>query len=215
MDASDVAEQIRAAVEEERAGQRAVERLRTEGAIAIAVLAMLLAIASLGGGNVTKEMINANIHASDTWLFFQAKTMRQTANELAAEQLETGLLLHGDGLNEESRQNIQRTVERYRMAVARYESEPDPKDPTNLLKGEGKRELIARARNWEARRDRAQAQDPNLDYATALYQIAIVLGSVSIVAASRRILLFSLAVGVVATLLMLNGFFLFVALPIG
>ena len=45
--------------------------------------------------------------------------------------------------------------------------------------------------------------------------LAIVLGSVSIVAASRRILLFSLAVGVVATLLMLNGFFLFVALPIG
>jgi len=54
----------------------------------IAVLAMLLAIASLGGQNATKEMLNATILASDTWAFYQAKNIRQTDMRLAAEQLE-------------------------------------------------------------------------------------------------------------------------------
>lgn len=214
MEASDAAEQIRDAVETERAERRAGERLRTQAAITIAVLAMLLAIASLGGQNATKEMINANIHASDSWAFYQAKNIRQTVNQLAADQLETTLLLHGGELGEEARQRIQSVIGRHRATVARYESEPDSKDPTNLLKGEGKKELMARARDWEVRRDHAQAQDPNFDYSTALYQIAIVLGSVAIVASSRPILLLSLALGTVATLLMLNGFLLLFELPL-
>ena len=56
---------------------------------------------------------------------------------------------------------------------------------------------------------------PNFDFAQALYQISIVLGSVSIVAASRRLLGLALALGTVATLFMLNGFLLLVNLPIG
>ncbi len=215
MEASDAAEQIREAVEAERVERRAEQRHRTQAAISIAVLAMLLAIASLGGQNATKEMINANIHASDTWAFYQAKNIRQAANQLAAEQLDVTMLLHGSELNEETRQRIQGIIERYKTTLARYESEPDLKDPTNPLKGDGKKELAARARDWEVRRDRAQAQDPNFDFATALYQIAIVLGSVAIVATSRRILLLSLAVGTMATVLMLNGFFLFFELPFG
>jgi hypothetical protein len=74
---------------------------------------------------------------------------------------------------------------------------------------------MARARAWEAKRQQAQAQDPNFDHAVAFLQIAIVLGSVAIVAGSRRILALALAIGVVATLLMLNGFFLFLELPVG
>jgi Domain of unknown function (DUF4337) len=208
MDANDVSEQIRAAVETERAEHRVEERFRTRGAIIIGILAMLLAIASLGGENATKEMINANIHASDNWAFYQAKNIRQTVNQLAADELEATILLHGTTLTDEARQEIQRRIERFRATAARYESEPDASDPANPLKGEGKRELFARARRWEIRRDQAQAQDPNFDYALAFFQIAIVLGSVAIVATSRWILWLALAVGIVATLLMLNGFFL-------
>jgi hypothetical protein len=213
MDANDVSEQIRAAVETERAEHRVEERFRTRGAIVIAVLAMLLAIASLGGENATKEMINANIHASDNWAFYQAKSIRQTVNQLAADELEASTLLHGATLTDEARQEMQRRIERYRATAARYESEPDASDPTSPLKGEGKRELFARARHWEVRRDQARAQDPNFDYARAFFQIAIVLGSVAIVASSRWILRLAVAVGMVATLLMLNGFFLAIQLP--
>lgn len=210
MDASDIADQLREAAEADRAEQRAVEQFRTRAAIIIAVLAMLLAIASLGGENATKEMINANILASDTWAFYQAKNIRQTDFRLAAEELE----LHLPTLPPEQQEAARQRIESYKATVARYESEPDPDDPTNPLKGEGKKELSAQARNWEARRARAQAQDPNFDYSTALFQIAIVLSSVAIVTTSRPILGLGLGLGAVATALMLNGYFMFFDLPL-
>ena len=74
---------------------------------------------------------------------------------------------------------------------------------------------MAKAREREAARDRAMRQDPNFDYAQALFQIAIVLGSVAIVAVSGRLLVISLTLGAVATLLTLNGFLLVFDLPIG
>jgi hypothetical protein len=211
MDAVDAADTIREAAEEQRIAD---ENFRRRAALTIGVLAMLLAIAGLGGENATKEMINANIHASDTWAFYQAKNIRQTSNQLAADELELQLA-NQPNLTPEARAQIQQRLDRYKATVARYESEPDPTDPTNPLKGEGKQELSARARDYEARRDRAQQQDPNFDYSQALFQIAIVLGSVSIVAAARPILWLALGLGTVATLLLLNGLLLLVELPIG
>ena len=198
----DPAEAIREAAEE-RARD---ERFRQRAAIGIGVLAMLLAITGLGGANATKEMLNANIQASDTWAFYQAKNIRQTSNQLAAEELEA-LLLTQPALAADARAQIQQRIDGFRATVARYESEPST--------GEGKQELLARAQGFEQRRDRAGQQDPNFDYAQALYQIGIVLGSVSIVGTSRRLLGLALGLGVVATLLMLNGFLLLLPLPVG
>ena len=208
MDVSDVVGQVRDVAQDERARAGRVE---TQAAIVIAVLAMLLAIASVGGQNASKEMVNSNILASDTWAFFQAKSIRQTNFRLAAEELE--LLL--PSLPVQQQAAAKKRIDGYEATVARYESEPDPNDPTNPIKGDGKKELMARARHWEGKRDHAQAQDPNFDYAAALYQIAVVLGSVAIVAVSRRILVLTLILGASATVLMLNGFFLFFDLPIG
>ncbi|HEX3246889.1 MAG TPA: DUF4337 domain-containing protein [Chloroflexota bacterium] len=210
MEASDAADQLRESVEDERVGQ---DQFKTRAAIIIGIMAMLLAIASLGGENSMKAMIDSNIHASDTWAFYQAKNIRQTANELAANDLETMLLVQGPTMGEEARQQIQQRIDRYRATVARYESEPDPTDPTNPLKGEGKRELTARAQDWESKRDNAQRQDPNFDFSIALFQIAIVMGSVAIIAMNSRLLALSVIAGCVATLLMINGFFLLVDLP--
>ncbi|HZU06512.1 MAG TPA: DUF4337 domain-containing protein [Chloroflexota bacterium] len=215
MEATEAAEKIREAAEQERAEHEAIERFRVRAAIIIAVLAGLLAIASVGGENAAKEMTNSNIRASDTWAFYQAKNIRQTSNQLAADALESMLLVNGATLSEEARQDIQRKIERYRQTAARYESEPDPNEPDNPLKGEGKRELSAQARYWENKRDHAEAQDRNFDYAQGLFQIAVVLGSVAIVAVSRPILALAVALGGVATLLMLNGFFLWFSLPGG
>ena len=66
-------------------------------------------------------------------------------------------------------------VNRYRKTAARYETEP--------ATGEGKKELMAQAKAWEHKRDHAASEIPNFEYAEALFQIAIVLGSVAIVAA--------------------------------
>jgi hypothetical protein len=214
MQASDATDHINQALEE-RAEAQEIERFRTRAAILIAVLAMLLAIASLGGDNAATQAMDGNIRASDTWAFYQAKNVRQTAYELAANDLEASLALHGAGLDPAARSQLQGRIQSYRDTVARYESEPDPADPSDLLKGEGKKELMARAQHWESERDHGLAQDPNFDYSTALLQIAIVLGSIAIVSLSRLVLGIALALGVVGTLLMLNGFFLVMELPFG
>lgn len=213
MDPTEAADQIRESLEEERQEQRATEQFRSRAALLIAVLAMLLAVTSLAGGNVTEDMINSNIQASDAWAFYQAKNVRQTANELAADGLEAQLKLQGAGANAAARREVQALIAKYRATAARYESEPDPTAPNDPLNGDGKEQLRAQAEAYGKARDRAQQQDPNFDYAEALFQIAIVLGSVAILATSRPVLIMSVVLGAVATVLMFNGFFLFMKLP--
>src|SRR5215475_7331507 len=54
----------------------------------IGVLAVLLAICGVGGANATKDATRANIEASNTWAFFQAKNIRRNTTNLAADQLD-------------------------------------------------------------------------------------------------------------------------------
>jgi hypothetical protein len=212
MEAGDVAEQIME-LKDGEGGHEGDEKFRSRVALMIAFMAMLLAITSLGGGNAAEDIMNHNIHASDTWAFYQAKNIRQTSYRIAAETLESELLLHGATMTPEARESLERKIDQFKQTAARYESEPDPQAPDDPIRGEGKKELMARAKDFAAQRDRAQLQDPNFDFAEALFQIAIVLASVSILATSRLIMKVSVAVGIVASVLMLNGYFLFFPLP--
>jgi hypothetical protein len=197
----DAAEQIA------EAREAADQSFKNRAALIIAFMAMLLAITSLGGGNAAEDLANNNIHASDTWAFYQAKSIRQTTMRVAADSLEADLRANPN-MPPDAREFVQKKIDEYRSTAARYEDEPDKDDPGNPLKGEGRKQLTARAKDYEAQRGRAQQQDPNFDFAEALFQIAIVLASVAILAGSRHILRLSLVVGLVAALLMVNGYFL-------
>jgi hypothetical protein len=210
MEATDAAELI-SEIREERAVHEADDKFRDRAALLIAVLAMLLAVGSLGGGNVAEDMIHNNIKASDTWAFFQAKNVRQTQYRLAADELEVQLA--NPGLSPEVRAALQQKVDAYRATVARYDDEPDPAAPSDSLRGEGKKQLSAQARSYEALRERAGAQDSNFDYSEVALQLAIVLGSVAILALSHKILYISIGLGVIGALLMINGFLLMFPLP--
>jgi hypothetical protein len=177
---------------------------RRWAAIYVGVVAMLLAISSLGGGKVTKEMLNANIHASDTYAFAQAKYLRATVYQLTADQLEYEMS-YLPGLSDAGKAKAGERIQHYRANAARYESDP--------ASGEGRQELLAKARSLEAVRDHAQAQDTSFEFAAALFQIAIVLGSVSIVAVSRALLGLSATLTTLAVLLTVNGYFLLIHLP--
>jgi len=174
--------------------------------IYLGVVAMLLAIASLGGSEATKDMLNSNIHASDTYAFYQSKYIRQIHYQTAAEELEL-LAAASPALTPEQQGKVTALVKRYRDTASRYESEP--------ASGEGKKELMAKAQNWEKKRDHAAAEIPNFEYAEALYQIAIVLGSVAIVAASPWLLGLSGVLAAGGLLLTLNGYLLLVPLGHG
>jgi hypothetical protein len=203
VEATEIAEKIGEAHEAHTAEEDA--RFRRLTGIYLGIIAMLLAITSLGGSNAMKVMLSANIQASDTYGFYQSRNIRQTLYQLTAEQLERDLLVQPD-MPEAAKTKIQEAIKRYQVRVERYESDP--------ATGEGKKELLAKAKEWEAKRDHATERDPNFDFAEALFQIAIVLGSVSIVAASRALIKLSGGIAVVASLLMINGYFLLVHLPL-
>jgi hypothetical protein len=204
VESTEIAETIHGGEEAEEHRERATTELRRFAGIYLGVIAMLLAITTLGGANATKVMLNANIQASDTYSYYQSKYLRQVALDHAADQLELQLAAQ-PGMPEAARAKFAQTIKDWRAEAQHYESDPK--------KGQGKKELLAKAREWEEKRDRAAERDPNFDFAEALFQIAIVLGSVSIVAVSRPLLQLSGALAVVATLLMINGYFLVVHLP--
>jgi hypothetical protein len=211
MDATDAAELI-SEIREERAAHEVDDKFRDRAALFIALLAMLLAVGSLGGGNVAEDMVHNNIKASDTWAFYQAKNVRQTQYRIAVDQMQAQLASDA-GLPPQVRADLQKTVDQYRATIARYDDEPDPAAPGDSLRGEGKKQLSAQARSYEVLRERAGAQDSNFDYSEVAFQLAIVLGSVAILALSRKVLYIAIGLGVVGTLLMINGFTLVFPLP--
>jgi hypothetical protein len=195
---------------EERAERKEEERFNRIAALLIAIMAALLAIGGLGGGNATDDMIMNNIRASDTWAFFQAKNMRQTAYELQIDALEGQI----DQASAEERPALVSRLRKYRATVERYESEPHPDAPDDMLQGEGKRQLSAQAQAFETARDRAAEQDNNFDLAEVLLQLALVLGSVAILATNRAVLIASTLLGGLGAFLTLNGYLLLAPLPI-
>jgi hypothetical protein len=210
MDSADAADLV-AETGEENGGDAAANAFRNRAALLIAVLAAVLAIGGLGGGNATDDMIGENIHASDTWAFFQAKNMRQTLHELAVDDLEARLA--APGLDAATRTNLEGRLARYRATVARYESEPDAEAPNDPLRGEGLTQLRARALAHEAAREVASARDDNFDFAEVFLQLALVLGSIAILAINRPILWLASGLGLVGSILTANGFLLAFPLP--
>jgi hypothetical protein len=191
-------------IAESAAERHSDEGFRRVAAVILGVMAMLLAIASLFGEAAMKETINLNILVSDTYAFYQAKNERQTATKLAADELEILQAAHPEW-PQAVRDQIAKRLAEYQATVQYYES--DSKG------GEGKKELLVKAKAYQAKRDHAQARDLNYDYARALFQIALVLGSVAIVSLARWLLWLGCGLSGLATLLAVNGYFLLVPLP--
>jgi hypothetical protein len=173
-------------------------------AVYIAILAVILAIAHLGGAHAMKDAIDANISVANTYGFFQAKSIRETNYRLTAEQLKLALLAE-PGLGDAAHQQIEAKIGDYLRKAESYESDP--------ASGEGKLELQAKAHGFEVLRDYRQRQDRYFDYAEALLQIAIVLASISIVTGRNGVRWLSLAMATVGAVLMLDAFTMLAALP--
>jgi hypothetical protein len=143
-----------------------VEPHNKEIALLISILALVLAFSETLGKSSQTNAISANIEASNLWAFFQAKTLRQTMMRTAAESLDAQF----EGKPPEA---ARKQVEGWRKTAERYQSEPGT--------GEGRKELAARAKAAEAKRDRSLAAYHHFELASAAVQIAIVLASASII----------------------------------
>ncbi len=170
----------------------------------IGVLAVLLAICGVGGGNAAKDATRSNIEASNTWAFFQAKNIRRTAIGISADELEL-MLASQPAMPPDAKQKIETKIADYRAQVKRLTSDPERK--------EGLDELFVKAKSLEVERDVALRRDPYFDWSQALLQIAIVLASVHLIIGNMALLGMSGGLGALGVLLMINGFTLLVPLP--
>ena len=109
----------------------AVERLRTDKdelnrwvGVYIGVLAVLLAICNVGGGNAAKDATRGNIDATNTWAFFQAKNIRRTSYILAADELEL-LLATQPGITAPARKAVEDKIKAYRAQIDKLTKEQE------------------------------------------------------------------------------------------
>ncbi len=139
-------------------------------ALLISVMALFLAFSETLGKSAQTEGIGLNIKASDTWNFFQAKTIRQTALRTAAEN---GAALLPGITDPAAKDAMAKQIDGWKATVARYESDPKEKD--------GRKELREQAHAYEHDRDTSLARYHHYEVASAAFQIAIVLGSATII----------------------------------
>ncbi len=166
--------------------------LKDKAGWVITVLAALLAINTLMGGSNSSKVLNNTIEANNTWAFYQSKDIKGRLAEISKENaLDKG--------NTAKAEELQKKIDR-------YESEP--------ATGEGKKELMAKARKLEAERAVAKQRSPFYTYAGSLFQIAIVLLTASILAVNRNLFRASIGVGAVASLLMSQAVWLWLPLTI-
>lgn len=156
----------------------------------ITVLAALLAINTYMGGSNSSKVLNNTIDANNTWAFYQAKSIKGTLAEMA--------------LEDAVRAGDKKKAESLEKKIARYESDPQS--------GEGKKELMDKARKLEAERAVAKTRSPWYTYAGSLFQIAVVLLTASILAVNNKLYDASLGVGVLAALLMSQAIWLWAPL---
>ena len=170
----------------------------------IGVLAVILAVCAMGGGNAAKDATRSNLDATNTWAFFQAKNMRRTAMQLSADELELSLQAN-PAMPAEARAAIQAKIADYRRLTALFTSDK--------TRNEGLDELWVKAKALEAARDIASARDPYFDWAQALLQIAIVIASIALLTGGNGMLALSILLAIAGGLLTANGFTLFARLP--
>jgi len=177
-------------------GHGLVEGDNKKIAMLISVLALFLAIAETFGKSAQTDAIRYNIEASNVWAFFQAKTIRKTTMETAAEQMEVDVKLAKDPTVKDL---LEKRASAWKTRAARYESEPETQ--------EGRKELSARAKALEAKSDLALAKYHNYEFGSAAFQIAIVLASSYLITQVVYLLWGAIGVGGVGLLFTALGLF--------
>jgi Domain of unknown function (DUF4337) len=139
-------------------------------ALLISVLALFLALAETMAKSSQTTAISSNVEASNLWAFFQAKTIRQTVVRTFGEAAQ---IEEKRASNEQDKSTLNAQIDTWKKTVARWESEPETQ--------EGRKELVARAKAAEDRRDLAMSRYHHYEVASAAFQIGIVLASASVI----------------------------------
>ena len=163
------------------------DKIRSKAAMIISIFAAVFSINAFIGGQLSSKILNHTIEINDIYGFYQAKSIKQTMTEFAQEDA----LRAGD----------KKRADELQIRIDRYETDP--------ASGEGKRELLAKAKATEEIRDHAKKQSPWIGIAGSVMQIAIVLLTASILSSGMLMFWAGLGAMGVALVIMAQGLFLF------
>lgn len=163
------------------------DKIKSKAALIISVFAAIFSVNAFIGSQLSSSVLNNTIKANDIYSFYQAKSIKQTMAEYAQEDA----LRAGD----------KKRADELQVRIDRYE--------TDLVSGEGKRELLAKAKATEAERDLAKKKSPWIGIAGSVMQIAIVLLTASILSSGMLMFWGGLGAMTVALGIMAQGLFLF------
>ena len=156
----------------------------------ITVVAALLAVNTYLSNGFSSKVLSNTIAANNMYSFYQAKSIKQTLAEQSYE----------DALD---RKQFEKAA-KLKTKIEKYDSDPET--------GEGKKELLAKARALEADRDEVRKHSPWLTFAGSAFQLSIVLLSAAILAVSMGMFWASLGVGLIGATLMSQGIWLWLPL---
>jgi hypothetical protein len=167
-------------------GDDATNTRNKKVALLIAVIALFLAFSETLGKSAQTNAISYNVEASNLWAFFQAKTIRITTLRTAADSRK----IDADAaIDAPLKTAMARQVDGWLRTAARYEDEADPP--------EGRKQLMARAKTAEAKRDTDLAKYHHYEVASAAFQIGIVLASATVITGMIALSFLAAGLGVI------------------
>jgi hypothetical protein len=162
--------------------------IKDKAGLVIVIMALFMAITTYFANSFSGAVLKNTLKATDTYAFFQSKSIKQAIAEGQRDDyLSRGDKAKADKLNDK---------------IARYESDPE--------KGEGKKELLAKAQAYEKARDDASKHGPWLTFASMAFQLAIVLLSASILAVNNKMYRISEVVAIIGIILLSQGVWLWI-----
>ncbi|MGD0641644.1 MAG: DUF4337 domain-containing protein [Roseiarcus sp.] len=174
----------------------AVESEDKKVALIIAILALFLALAEAGAKNAEHRSTEQNIESSDLFNFYQAKKMRSTIAETAAQAFEVERAAASDPKAQEA---FDKQIADWKATVAKFEK--DPKKPEDSLEAIQERAMAA-----SEGRERSNRKLEHFEYASGALQIAIVLASAAIITGMSILAWFAVGLGAIGAVLMAFGY---------
>ncbi|GJD61841.1 DUF4337 domain-containing protein [Methylobacterium frigidaeris] len=172
-------------------GHGAVDGSNKKIALLISVLALFLALGETLAKSAQTDALGANVESANQWAYFQARTIRATVLKTASEEiaLEPGA----------PPEAVKKQVEEWAKTMARWESDP--------ASGDGRKELAAKAKAAEAKRDLSLARYHHYELGSAAFQIGIVLASAQVITGIAALAFAGGALGVAGIAMLAIGLF--------
>lgn len=162
--------------------------IKAKAALIISIFAAIYSVDAFLASTISSKILNNTIAVNDVWSFYQSKSIKQAIAELARDQA--------------LRDKNVKKADAIQVNIDRYESDP--------ATGEGKRELLAKAKRIEAEIEHLKKQAPWIGLAGSLMQISIVMLTASILSAGMLMFWGGLVAQVVAITVMSHGLLLWI-----